>query len=185
MTTTDKDPRTREQKDESNEYISINIPRWRRKENNRLSKEKKQNVQSTFWNTGGHEAEQMAELEQLQEMTRELGNFTFQIHCTTYTPTQWKMKFAVLFTFTIKIHFLRVQMCTCPFWNRVWTHFLTLRLPPSYHHRGFYMSKSPLEQFKQLGSLLPCFWPFIFWSNYLSRILTAHQELKLLVKQFQ
>lgn len=61
----------------------------------------------------------MAELEQLQEMTQNLGNFTFQIHCTTYIPTQWKMKFALLFTFIIKIHFLTLQMCSCPFWNRV------------------------------------------------------------------
>lgn len=74
-------------------------------------------------------------------------------------------------------------MCICPFWNTDWIHFLTLRLPTSYHHRGFYMSKSPLEQVKQLGSLLPCSWPFTSWPNYLSRTLTVHQQL--LVEQFQ
>jgi len=41
----------------------------------------------------------MAEPEQLQEPTYDLGNFTLQIYHTTHTPTHWKMKFAVLFTF--------------------------------------------------------------------------------------
>lgn len=95
-----KSPRTKlEQEGESKKYISSNSPKWRRKENHRVRKEKKQNVQSTFWNTGGHEAEHMAEPEQLQELTHDLGNFIFQIYCTTHTPTHWRIKFAVLLTF--------------------------------------------------------------------------------------
>lgn len=113
-------------------------------------------------------------------MTWAILHFKFTVQPALPLTGKWNLLFFLLLL--IKIHCLRLQMCMCPFWNTEWIHFLTQRVPPSYHHTGFYMSKSPSEQFKQHGSLLPCSWPFISWPNYLSRILTAHQQL--LVKQF-
>lgn len=108
-------------------------------------------------------------------------HFRFTVHPTLPLTEKWNLLLFLLLLITI--HFLRLQTCIRPFWNTEWIHFLALRLPSSYHHWGFYISKPLLEQHKQLGSLLLCSWPFISWPNYLSRIVTAHQQL--LVKQLQ
>lgn len=98
----------------------------------------------------------MAEPEQLQELTHDLGNFTFQIYCTTHTPTHWKMKSPVLFTFINQDSLPKATDVHLTFLEHRVDSFPHPETTTVLHHRGFYVSKPPSEQFKQLGSLLPC-----------------------------